>query len=200
MLFGKAFFTTFSLAAMAITHVACAPTAQPETSIVEKRNGISDKMNTCYTQVQSKCSDIGKKIDGAGGIVDVDLAADIQVDISAIVDLVVAVVADIQVDIAAGVSVDDIQGCGNTFVLMVNLLASILVKTGGACQPAAIAILAAIVLQLKVHIQLCATVLIGGINGLVGLLLSIVLNVLASLKVDINASINVFVGACTNFS
>jgi len=200
MFFSKAFFTTFTLAAMAITNVVCAPTAQPETSIVEKRNGISDKMSTCYTAVQSKCSDIGKKVDGAGGVVDVDLAVDIQVDISVIVDLVVAVVADIQVDIAAGVSVDDIQGCGNTFILMVNLLVAILVKLGGACQPAAISVLAAIVLQLKVHIQLCSTVLIGGINGLVGLLLSVVLDVLASLKVDISACVTVFVGACGNFA
>jgi len=199
-MFGKAFFTTLTLAAMAITHVASAPAAQPETSVIEKRNSISDKMSTCYSQVQSKCGDIGQKIDGAGGVVDVDLAADIQVDISAVVDLIVAVAADIQVDIAAGVSVDDIQGCGNTFVLMVSLLASILVKIGGACQPAAISVLTAIVLQLKVNTQACATVVVGGIDGLVGLLLSVVLSVLASLKVDINASVNVFVGACANFS
>jgi len=198
MLFGKTFFTTFTLAAMAITQVASVPVAQPDVSLVEKRTA-SDYMSTCYNEVKYKCDSIEHKIDGAGGVINVDLAADIKADLTVIVDLIVKVVADIKVEIKAGISVGDIQACGNTFILLVNLLVAILIKIGNACQPAAISILAAVVLQLKINIQLCATVIIGGINGLLGLILGLLLNILLKLKIDINACISVFVGACAKF-
>jgi len=200
MIFGKTLLTTFTFAAMAITHIASAPTAQPEISIIERGDSITSKMNTCYNNVQYKCNDINKKIDDAEGVVDITLVANIQGDLEAIVDLIVAVVAEIKVAIKAGVTYDEINGCGTILVLLVKLLTSVLIKLGNACTPAALSLLAAVVLKLKVNIQLCASVLTGAIDGLISKLLGIVLTLLASLKVDITVCIKVFVGACSKYA
>lgn len=63
----------------------------------------------------------------------------------------------------------------------------------------ALALLAVVVLKLKIQITLCASILIGCIDGLLGLILGLVLQLLATLKIDINACISVFVGACGKF-
>lgn len=134
--------------------------------------------------------------------------------------MIVKLCAEIKIEIAAGVSYKDIHTCGSTFILLVNLLVAILVKILGACQKGkqsylvsiarsnkpsdAIVILAAVVVSLKVQIQICASLIIGSIEGIlggiVGILVDIVLKLLASLKVDINACIEVFVGTCGKYS
>jgi hypothetical protein len=199
MLFGKSLFTVFTLAAMAITHVASAPTAQPETSIVEKRDTIADKMTTCYNQVQTHCGNIEQQISNHGGVIDVDVAVDVGVELTAVVDLLVALCADISADIKLGVDVNVLSSCGSTFILLVNLCVSILIKIAAACQGGALAILAVIVVRLKVQVTLCASILIGCIDGLLGLIIGLVLQLLANLKIDINACISVFVDACGKF-
>jgi hypothetical protein len=67
-------------------------------------------------------------------IITVEVAADVVVQLQAIVTLIVQLCADLQVSIKAGVSATDIQGCGNTFILLVNLLVSILFQISRACQ------------------------------------------------------------------
>jgi len=199
MLLGKFFITTFTLAAMAITHVASAPTAQPDAVALEKRGGVSERMDQCYSDVQTKCKDIENTMSHHNNVIDVTVAAEIKVELQAIVDILVKVCADIEVAIKAGVSATDIQGCGKTFILIVKLLVSILVKILAACQSGAIAILAVVVVKLKVQIELCASLIIGCIDGLVGLLLGLVLELLLSLKVDINACVSVFVDICNKY-
>ncbi|KAH6667226.1 hypothetical protein B0J14DRAFT_659201 [Halenospora varia] len=199
MLFGKVFLTTFTFAAMAISHVACAPTAQPETAVMEKRTSVGDRMNQCYHDVQTHCNDIDNTIDQHGGFIDVELAVEVETKLLVIVDLLVKLCVDLKGDIDLGVSADDINNCGNTFILLVNLLVTVLLKIFNSCQSGAVAILVSVVLKLQVQIQLCASLILGCINGLIGGLLSIILNLLLNLKVDIDACISAFLNACGKF-
>ncbi len=91
-------------------------------------------MTQCYTNVQKHCSDIEKKMSGAGGIIDVKLAAEVSVSLEAVLDLVVTLVADIQADVNVGLSIGDLQDCGPTFTLIVKLLTDILIKISNACR------------------------------------------------------------------
>lgn len=67
-------------------------------------------------------------------IITVEVAAEVEVKLQAIVALIVQLCADLQVEIEAGASAADIQGCGNTFILLVNLLVSVLLQIFSACQ------------------------------------------------------------------
>lgn len=160
-----------------------------------------------------------------GGIIDVNVAVEIEAELQAIVDLLVQLCVDIKVDIDLGVSVKDISNCGNTFILLVNLLVTVLLKIFNACQSGkwhvlvlslmpryklwmwfanltftgAIAILVSVVVKLQVQIQLCLSLILGCINGLIGGLLGLVLNLLLKLKVDINVCISVFLSTCGKF-
>lgn len=62
------------------------------------------------------------------------VAVEVEAELQAIVDLLVQLCADIQVDIEVGVSAEDINSCGNTFILLVNLLVTVLLKIFSACQ------------------------------------------------------------------
>jgi len=199
MLFGKLFFTTFTLAAMAISHVASAPTAQPETAVIEKRDSASDQMNKCYTDVQTICKDIDQIIIHNGGKIDAKVAVSVKAKIDACTVVVAKACVDLQNAIKAGVSATVILNCGKTFILIVKLLAEILLKIFAACQSGAVTILVVAVVALKVKILLCADLILLCIDGLLGGLLGLILKLLLTLKIDIKACIVIFVAACDKF-
>jgi len=199
MLFGKLLVSTFTLAAMAVSHVACAPTAEPETAVIEKRGGASDKMSKCYSDVQNKCSDIDNWLSQHGNVIDVDVVVEVEVKLQGICDLITQLCVDIKAEIDLGVSAEDIQGCGHTFVLLVNLLCTLLLKIISCCKSGAAAILLSVVLQIKVQIVLCSTLVKGCIEGLLGTLLGLLLGLLRSLLGDIDVCISAFVSACGKF-
>jgi hypothetical protein len=66
-------------------------------------------------------------------VIDVKVAVDVEADLKIIVDLLVSLSADVKVGVAAGVSFQEIHTCGSIFVLLVNLLVSILIKIMGSC-------------------------------------------------------------------
>jgi hypothetical protein len=199
MLFGKLFITTFTFAAMAIQHVACAPAAIPETSLVEKRNTPSSQFDQCYTDVQTHCNNIDNCIANHGDHIDVDVVGEIEVELQAIVGLLVSLCANLQVDLKVGISADEIHKCGSTLILIINLLCSILLKIYSVCTAAAITILVNVVVKLQAQIQLCVTLVLGCINGLLGGLLGLLLNVLVQLKIDLNVCLTAFLNACADF-
>jgi hypothetical protein len=69
-----------------------------------------------------------------GDVIDVDVAVEVEVKLQGICDLISQLCVDIRADIDLGVSVEDIQACGHTFILLVNLLCALLLKIFACCK------------------------------------------------------------------
>jgi len=200
MLFGK-LFAGFAFAAIAIAPVACAPTAEPEVSVVEKRTTIGDYARTCHTNVQQHCSNINKHISGNGGVITVDVTAQINVELQGIVDEIIALLAQVKVYVFVSA---DFEDCVPVWVSIVQLLTTLFITISGACTGGAIAELASLCLSINVQITLCSNLLLSSItsliSGLVGLLVGLLGDVLNGLVVNINASLTAFTSACAPFN
>jgi len=192
MLLGN-IFTGLAFAAMAIAPVACIPTAEPDLTTLEvKRTTVGDHARTCYTQVQTHCSNINNHIHTHGGHIDVSLVDYIVAELGIIVSLVL----DLSLSITVSISIDDVQDCGPTFVSLVKILTDLLNSLTGACDAGAIAALVDLVLSLLAHITLISGCLLTNIGGLLGSLLALLAGVLRSLQLDITASVSLFTSAC----
>ncbi|PMD15490.1 hypothetical protein NA56DRAFT_650194 [Hyaloscypha hepaticicola] len=196
MLFGK-LFTGLAFAALSIAPVACAPTCEKNTAVLQvTATVIGDNARTCYNGVQSHCNNINNYIHQNNGQVSVSLAAQISVELQACVDLLATLYGQVSV---ATLTKADIQDAAPVFASTVTLLTSVLASISTACVPGAIAVLVNVVASLLVQVNLLSGCFVTGVEGVLGLVLGGAGGVLAGLKLNINLCVSLFASVAAVF-